>query len=259
MRVSNSRQYPGAQQRDTPSTSPYIKYTRKRNGGLGFSKLNDVSAIASSFKSRLRFLGSPAFVRRALADGTAPWERLKRTTCIHFINLPILNLKTIDCWKIEFKRQKLERQQNQGNTTKPLADDPIEFCLLYNPTLLKPCQYLTTLKIRNNICANRVVLNRAVLQHNLVCQKCQLPETLAHVNGQCKYSKPQRKAKHNGILKLVKKHIVEVDEAAMCKSRPLQMGDNSKNRTGCQNHEKTSTSLSTLLLLQQPTYILLPQ
>ncbi|XP_044265128.1 uncharacterized protein LOC123011641 [Tribolium madens] len=151
------------------STVDGMIYTRKRDGGLGFPRL-EVTAIASSHKSGMRFLESPDPAIRALAAGTGLRERLRRQACVNRINWPILDTKTIDRWKIEAKRQELRSwgaSKTQGKAAKSLADDPISNCWLYNPTLLKPCRYLMALKIRSNTCVNKVALNRAVLQHDL--------------------------------------------------------------------------------------------
>ncbi|KAG5863424.1 hypothetical protein JTB14_036555 [Gonioctena quinquepunctata] len=63
---------------------------------------------------------------------------------------------------------------------------------------------ITALRMRTNSCANRVAMNRAVPVPNLNCCQCDTQlETLGHILGQCRYTKPSRIRRHNEIRDLI--------------------------------------------------------
>ncbi|KAG5874115.1 hypothetical protein JTB14_015035 [Gonioctena quinquepunctata] len=58
--------------------------------------------------------------------------------------------------------------------------------------------------MRTNSCANRVAMNRAVPVPNLNCRQCDTQlETLGHILGQCRYTKPSKIRRHNEIRDLI--------------------------------------------------------
>ena len=64
-------------------------------------------------------------------------------------------------------------------------------------------------------------MNRAVPRQDLLCRKCKLlPETLAHVIGQCSYTKAERIRRHNEILKLVMDKVSQKDPCAVLVKEP---------------------------------------
>ena len=139
------------------STVNGMIYARKRDGGIGFPRLETIAA-ASSLKSELRFLNSSDLAITALASDNGVEPRLRTLARSIRLEWPLPDTKTIDRWKQRRKQLELD------------------------PTLLKPCRFLTALKMRTDMCPTEVAMNRAVPRQDLLCRKCKLlPETLAHV------------------------------------------------------------------------------
>ena len=70
---------------------------------------------------------------------------------------------------------------------------------LYNRNL-KPSHFPTALRLRGGMTSDKVSMNKVVPQLIVKCRKCRsCNETLAHVLGQCIYTKAQRIRRHDDI------------------------------------------------------------
>ncbi|CAG9825768.1 unnamed protein product [Phaedon cochleariae] len=70
------------------------------------------------------------------------------------------------------------------------------------------CRMITALRMRTNSCANRVAMNRVGPVPDLDCRQCgtQL-ETLGHILGMCRYTKPSRIRRHDEICDLIVQEV----------------------------------------------------
>jgi hypothetical protein len=106
------------------------------------------------------------------------------------------------------------RLPSKGKVVLSFADDKHGNSWLYKPELLKPCRFITALRLRSGMKGDRVVLLTVTPQHSVLCRRCgsQL-ETLAHVLGQCSHTKTKRIGRHNDIRDFVATRIANNDGA----------------------------------------------
>ncbi|XP_071581965.1 uncharacterized protein [Temnothorax nylanderi] len=84
-------------------------------------------------------------------------------------------------------------------------------------------RYITALKLRANVAANKVSLNRVAKTGNVMCRKCKAqPETLGHILGQCTYTKSGRIKRHNDIQDYIEQHVLGQRGMAVTKEARLQ-------------------------------------
>jgi len=88
--------------------------------------------------------------------------------------------------------------QSKGRGVASFKDNRNGNAWLYNPNLLKPCRFLTALSLRSGMTSDKVTMNKVVSQSNVKCRKCKAcNETLAHILGQCVYTKAERIRRHD--------------------------------------------------------------
>lgn len=208
------------------STTNGLIYSGKKDGGLGFPKL-EIVVVSASLKAGLKFINSSDPVMQALALGTGMVNRLKNLAKAVRINWPVVDAKEIDKYKMREKKKELASWASlstQGKSVKSLSDDKIANAWLFKPTLLKPCRFITALKMRTNTTANKVVLHRAKATADTTCRKCKSqPETLAHILGQCLINKAERIRRHDEIKDLVMNETMKRDpEATVTKEATIQ-------------------------------------
>jgi hypothetical protein len=93
------------------------------------------------------------------------------------------------------------------------ADDRSGNAWLYNPNLLKPSRFLTALKLRGGMTSDKVTMNKVVPQTNVKCRKCRAcNKTLAHILGQCVYTKVRRIRRRDEIRDFVSKKLATMKE-----------------------------------------------
>lgn len=132
---------------------------------------------------------------------------MKRLAHVAKLGWSIQSTKEIDNFKHKAKAD--ERKQwaalpSQGKAVATYKGDKVGNEWLYRPTLLRPSRFITALKMRTNVAANKVSLNRALRTDNVLCRHCKvLPETLDHILGQCTYTKSLRIKRHNDIRDLI--------------------------------------------------------
>jgi predicted nuclease of restriction endonuclease-like RecB superfamily len=104
---------------------------------------------------------------------------------------------------------------------KAFKESKIANAWLINPNLLKPSKYITALKMRANVAADKASLSRAKMRDEISCRKCHvLKETLGHILGQCVSTKKERIERHDEVKDFVLKKIVEYDKEAVVTREP---------------------------------------
>jgi hypothetical protein len=122
----------------------------------------------------------------------------------------------IDAYKRRVKADELQswsQLQSKGRRVTAFADDRSGIAWLYNPNLLKPSRFLTALRLRGGMTSDKVTMNKVVPQSNVKFRKYRAcKETLAHVLGQCVYTKVQRIRRHDEIRYFVFKKLATMKE-----------------------------------------------
>ena len=117
------------------------------------------------------------------------------------IEWPITNTLVIDNYKAREKKKEIMRWaslQSQGKSVRSFIKNKIANAWLINPQILKPSKYITALKMRANVAADKVSLARAKIKRDVECRKCHVQkETLGHILGQCIHTKRERIEKHD--------------------------------------------------------------
>jgi len=196
------------------STTNGLIYCGKRDGGLGFPRLE-------------RFAESSDPIMKALATEAGLTSRLKKLANSARINWPV-SQDDIKSFKNAARKQELATWAalgSQGKSVESHIDDRIGNAWLYDPSLLKPGRFITALRMRTNTTANRVNMNRAAPVADVKCRKCKsLPETLAHILGQCTVMKEHTIRRHNEVLQLVTDRVASRNrEVAVTKETTYKM------------------------------------
>jgi hypothetical protein len=204
------------------SISNGLIYFGKGDGGLGFPKLEELVARVS-LGSGLKFTNSSDPAITALLGCASTTARLRRLALSVRLPYPY-TLTDLRQRKNRMMKEELKRWSDliaQGRSVKTFASDKVCNSILYDPTLLKPCRFITALQLRSNTARNRTSLNRAVSQADLSCRKCMARmETLAHILGECTYTKATRIHLHTEIRDLIMDKIIERDKAADVTKEP---------------------------------------
>ncbi|XP_039303390.1 uncharacterized protein LOC120357295 [Solenopsis invicta] len=207
------------------STANGLIYCCKRDGGLGFPKLETL-VVSSSLRAGLKFTESADPVMRALTEAAGMVNRLRSLAAAARINWPV-DAQAIRRYKNGAKKQELAAWAalvSQGKSVESHTDDKIENAWHY-PSLLKPGRFITAFKMRTNTTANRTTLARAGPVADVKCPKCKTkPETLAHILGQCTIMKEHTIRRHDEIIKLVIDKITQRDkEVAVTRKTTYKM------------------------------------
>jgi predicted transcriptional regulator len=192
-----------------------LLYCSKRDGGLGVPKL-EVLASTTALKQGITLLNTLDPTILALLHETKLEQRLQGIARAIRLTWPVLNFKSIDAYK---KRQKVDeinkwaQLKSKGKAVTSFKDDRIGNAWLYKPSLLKPSRFVTALRMRSATTSDKVTMSKVVPQTNLKCRKCKLcNETLAHILGQCIYTKTQRIRRHDEIRDFVSKRMANLKE-----------------------------------------------
>jgi len=195
------------------STPNGLLYCSKRDGGLGVPKL-EVLATSSALKQGITLLNSLDPVTHALLQETKLEQRLQGTAKAIRLQWPVLNFKSIDAFKKRMKSEELKnwsQLKTKGRGVTSFKDDRNGNAWLYNPNLLKPSRFLTALRLRSGMTSDKVTMNKVVPQASVKCRKCKVcNETLAHILGQCVYTKSQRIRRHDEIRDFVTKKLASM-------------------------------------------------
>jgi hypothetical protein len=194
-----------------PASTPNgLIYCGKRDGGLGVPKL-EVLSVSTALKLGMTLLETADADLKAILNITrfeARLERLAKSARIHW---PISHIKYVDAYKRHQKKLDLQKWSSlpiKGKSVSSFADDRYGNCWLYDPTLLKPSRFLTALRLRSGTAGDRVTLNKAIPMATIKCRKCHDGnETLAHILGQCTFTKASRIRRHNEIRDFIAKKL----------------------------------------------------
>lgn len=193
------------------STTESLLYCAKRDGGLGFPRIETL-VVGATLRAGLKFTNSADPAIRALAGGAGLVDRLARLARGARLPWPLTE-RDLRQYKLRAKKQELQKWSalgSQGKSVASLTDDKIANAWLYSPSLLKPCRYITALKMRTNTCPTRVALNRAGPQPDLKCRQCHARlETLGHILGECTATKAQRIRRHDEICDLIMEEVTK--------------------------------------------------
>ncbi|CAG9825805.1 unnamed protein product [Phaedon cochleariae] len=153
---------------------------------------------------------NPDPAMQAPALGTRLEGRLKRLARATRINWPVTD-QDLESYVKQKRRAELARwssQSSQGKSVTAFTDNTTANAWLSNPTILKPGRMITALRMRTNSCSNRVAMNRIGPVPDIDCRQCgtQL-ETLGHILGMCRYTKPSRIRRHDEICDLIVQEV----------------------------------------------------
>jgi hypothetical protein len=114
-----------------------------------------------------------------------------------------MNLKALVQYKSREKRNELKQWaslKSQHKAVNAFQEDRILNALLINPEVFRPSKYITALKMRVNVVADKASLSRARMRDEINCRKFRVPkETLVHILGQCASTKEEGIARHEEI------------------------------------------------------------
>jgi hypothetical protein len=199
-----------------PASTPNgLSYASKRDGGLGIPKLEMLST-STTLKQGLTLLKTQEESIIALLQNKGYEGRLEPLAKSARIPWPINNLRQIEAFKKSQKKLQLREWGallSKGKSVPDFENDRYGNAWLYDPTLLKPSRFLTALRMRSCTTSDRVCLNTAIPQATIKCRKCKTcNETLAHVLGQCLYTKTQRIHRHDEIRNFISKKLVTTSQ-----------------------------------------------
>ena len=155
-----------------PASNPNgLLYCSKRDGDLGIPKLETL-CVTTVLRQGITLLNTFDQTTHAL-ESTKYEQRLERLAKSARIQWPITNFRQLDAYK---KNQEEELRQwgalpSKGKSIPYFADDRYGNSWLYNPTLLKPCRFLTALSLRSETTSDRVCLNKVIPQATTKCRK----------------------------------------------------------------------------------------
>ena len=194
-----------------PSCTPNgLLYCSKRDGGLGIPKF-EILSVTTALKQGITLLNTLDPAAQALFRLTLLEKRLEKMAKSARLLWPIQNFRSIDAYKQRLKKAELEQWSklpSKGKSVLSFANDRYGNEWLYNPELLKPCRFITALRMRSGTTSDRVTISKAIPQSSVTCRRCKSSlETLAHIVGQCINTKPQRIRRHNDIRDFVSKKL----------------------------------------------------
>lgn len=143
------------------------------------------------------------------------------------ISWPINSISEIDRFKMQAKQTEKSNWaslKSQGKGVKKYRGDRVGNCLLYNLQMLSSNRFITALKLRENVAANKTSTNRVTKHGSILCRHCKsLPESLGHILGQCTYTKQMRVLRHNQIRDFVENKILNKKEFNITKEPEISI------------------------------------
>jgi len=148
---------------------------------------------------------------------TALEKRLEKLANSVRIQWPISDFRCFEAHKKQQKKAELRdwsQLPSKGKGALSFENDQFGNAWLFKPDLLKPCGFLTALRLRSGMTGDRVSLNQAIPQRTLSCRRCKTSvETLGHIVGQCTSTKPQRIRRHDDIRDFITKKLTSREMA----------------------------------------------
>lgn len=206
------------------STANGLIYAGKKDGGLGFPKL-EIVVTSAALKACVNYFSSTDKVIKELAHASQLEKRARKLASIANVSWPNVSLKEIDIFKSNAKRVEADKWAalpSQGKGVKSFFDDKVGNEWLYRPSLLKPSRFITALKMRANVAADKVSLNRAIKNNSVLCRHCKVvPETLGHIVGQCIYTKGLIIKRHNEVCNFISNTVQHKQPNAIITKEPI--------------------------------------
>lgn len=221
------------------STADGFLYTRKKDGGLRFPRLETI-VIATALKAGWNFGNNDDPIMTIMWPQSGIESKTKKLAHSAHLGWPIRSLTEINKYKERQKAagqkaagQKAAEQKaweslsSQGKGVAAYKDDRIGNSFLYRHTLLKPTRYISALKLRANVAGNKVSISRAAKSGDVLCRQCKVQlETLGHILGQCINTKKSRISRHNEIRDVIESRIANRTE--VCKEMQIQDTDGNR-------------------------------
>jgi hypothetical protein len=143
-------------------------YCKRKDGGVGIPKLETI-CISSSLKTGIKFLDNVDPVMAAIARESNLEHRLQDMARAARIAWPIMNIDALTQYKSREKKNEFKKWaslRSQGKAVKAFREDRISNAWLINPKVFGPSRYITALKVRANVAADKVSLSRAKLRRD---------------------------------------------------------------------------------------------
>lgn len=213
-----------------PSTADGMLYSKPKDGGLGIPCL-EVGIVCSALKMAIKTRQSDDPTLQALDPNLM--ERMERY--IRSIRISELTVKAVNSYARRVYSARVGQWSNlpvQGRAVKSLTGDRIGNSIFYDPSLLKPCRFITALRLRSNTGGNRTNLSKIRPLQSVQCRRCGFQrETLGHILGQCLHTKAARIRRHDAIKDFICDSVTrEGDKTATVTREPelLLSGDSGK-------------------------------
>nr|QQA03726.1 R2 non-LTR retrotransposon [Rhyparobia maderae] len=208
------------------STADGMIHCPPKDGGLGLRRL-ETQVVFGCLTAGLK-LASHQYDPAARALAPTFLNRLGRVAKSARLPVPFAKYD-LTRYKRRMAKQELERWAalpTQGKSVRSLTGSKVANCFLLDPTLLKPCRFITAVKMRTNTCGNRTSVNRVAPQPDLSCRKCGLQlETLGHIIGSCTETKALRIRRHDEIKDFVMSEIHKRDLTVHVSREPRLTAD----------------------------------
>ena len=130
----------------------------------------EVLATSTALKLGIQLQNTDDQTLLAILQATKYEKRLERIAKSIRLPWPQLITKQIDAYKKRKKAEELRiwsQLPSKGKSVHSFPDDKYGNCWLYDPTLLKPCRFLTVLRMRSGTNSDRVTLQKAIPQTNV--------------------------------------------------------------------------------------------
>jgi Reverse transcriptase (RNA-dependent DNA polymerase) len=186
-------------------TNQWILYTSIRNGGLGFPNLcNMVTMVGLRLGRKFRLSDDPLL--RSIWPGSQLKKKLDSWRKSAGLSA---GYTTVDLGKLRTSREeamldKWADQESQGGAVHAFRGGNLGNLFLQQPTLLRPCRFITAVQMRANVAVTRTTLVRTGARTSDKCRRCgNRKETLGHIIGYCSYTKPARIKRHDDIKEFI--------------------------------------------------------
>jgi len=186
-------------------TTKWLFYVACRNGGLGFPNLSNlVTMVGLRLGRKFKIADDP------LLQSIWPTSELKKTFDRYRRKAGLArDFTPKDLEKLRISREedmltKWAGLASQGGAVDAFRESQLGNLILQQPTLLRPCRFITALQMRANVAVTRSTLKRVGMRTTSKCSRCGVrDETLGHIIGFCPFTKPARIRRHDDIKEFI--------------------------------------------------------
>jgi hypothetical protein len=125
-------------------TANGLIYCKKKDGGLGFPKLETV-ITGACLKTGLKFLDNDDPVMKAITEVSQIEQKLRKTAMAARLEWPLRGIEAINQYKLREKKNEKKRWArltSQGKAVNNLSNDKIANSWLSDPKTFKPSTYI---------------------------------------------------------------------------------------------------------------------